>query len=101
MYDDDLNDRQDVPERSETVLAALAMDLDNVEVEEANGDEDEPTTITFTDGNTTVELSEREILSDVALAPFLKAWVSWCEAGSALYAEEQAERMHFSGGGRY
>lgn len=93
MYDDDNDDVRPPREASDEVMLAGSMNLEDLEVEDAEGDEDEPVFITFTDGDITVTLREEDLsgLDDA----FMKAWQSYCEAGSACAAEDRAERAYF------
>lgn len=82
-----------LPER---VQAALRMNLDFIDVTDVDGGEDCDTEIIFSDDTTHVDLWESELLSYPELAPFLKEWTAYCEAGSELAAEIAAERRAFA-----
>lgn len=81
------------PDRDDTedIETALTMDPDFVDVEDPG---DYPM-ITFSDGDKVVQLQEDFFMSDARFAPFATAWLSYCQAGSDLAAEERAEARHF------
>lgn len=69
---------------------ALTMNMDFVDVDSVDGPY-----VGFYDGNRIVYLDEDFFMNEPGYEAFAEAWISYCQAGSDLHAEEQAERRHF------